>query len=89
MDDRQKQAATGIAAGKSIEDVSNEVGRSPRAILKWMEDPEMQAAVVRGIRVLALLKLAQYLKHGGEQKEAMAALATVRWMGAGKPRSVL
>ena len=86
MDDRQKQAARGIAAGKTIEDVSNEVNRSPQAIMRWMEEPEMQAAVIRGIRVLGLLTLAEYLKHGGDQKTAMAALATLRWLGAGKTK---
>ena len=86
MDDRQKQAATAIAAGKTIEEVSNEVGRSPRAIRKWMEDPEVQAAVIRGIRALALLTLAQYLKHGEAPKAGQAALATLRWLGAGKPK---
>ena len=87
MDDRQKLAAAALAEGKSVEEVSKEVGRSVRTILRWMGGPDFQAAVLRGFRALAILALARYLKHGEDPKAGQAALATLRWLGAGKPRS--
>ena len=87
MDDRQTAAVAALAAGKTIEEAANDSGRSPRTVMKWLEDLEFQAAVIRGLRALALLTLAQYLKHGADPKAGQAALATLRWLGAGKPRS--
>ena len=85
MDDRQKVAAAAIAEGKTVEEAAKEVGRTPRTIYKWLDDGEFQVSVLRGIRGLAILALAQYLKSGEDPKGGQAALATLRWLGAGKP----
>lgn len=85
MDDRQTAAVAALAEGKTIEEASNDAGRSSRTVMKWLEDLDFQAAVIRGLRALALLTLAQYLKHGTDPKAGQAALATLRWLGAGKP----
>lgn len=87
MDDRQKLAAAGLAEGKTIETVANEVGRSPRTIHKWLTEPEFQGIVLRGIRGVALYMLAQNLKYGGDPKVSQAALAALRYLGAVKPKS--
>ena len=87
MDDRQKVAATALGEGKSVEETADEVGRHPRTISKWLEEPEFQAAMIRRIRGVALYMLAQNLKFGGDPKISQVALATLRWLGAGKPRS--
>lgn len=68
-----------------MEEVANAIGRKPHTLYRWLDDPEFQAAVIRGIRSLAILTLAQYLKHGVDPKAGQAALATLRWLGAGKP----
>jgi hypothetical protein len=86
MDDRQKLAAAALAEGKTTEMVANEVGRNPRTIHKWLADPEFQAAVIRGVRGVALYMLAQNLKYGGDPKVSQAALATLRWLGVGKTK---
>ena len=76
-----------LGEGKSVEQAAEEAGRSPRPISKWLEEPEFQAAMIRRIRGVALYMLAQNLKFGGDPKISQAALATLRWLGAGKPRS--
>ena len=85
MDDRQKLAAAALADGKVIEVVAKEVGRTPNTVRKWLNDPEFQVAMIRGVRGTALYMLAQNLKYGGDPKISQAALATLRWLGAGKP----
>lgn len=85
MDERQKVAAETLAIGAPIAEVSKLVGRSIRTVHKWMREPEFQAEMLRGIRASALLTLAGYLKTGEDVKAGQAALATLRWLGAGKP----
>ena len=84
MDERQRNAAAGLAEGKTIEMVAEEVGRSTRTINKWLCEIEFQAAVLRGIRGVALYMLAQNLKYGGNPKVSQTALATLRYLGVGK-----
>lgn len=85
MDDRQKVAVELLAAGVPLSEVADVAGRDPRTVFRWLHDPGFQAAMIQGIRASALLILARNLKSGGEPKEAQAALATLRWLGAGKP----
>lgn len=87
MDDRQKAAVDILAAGGTVEEAANAASRTTPTIYKWLDDGEFQTSVLRGIRGLAILALAQYLKHGEDPKAGQAALATLRWLGAGKPRS--
>lgn len=85
MDERQQIAAEGLAIGVPIAEVAELVHREPRTIHRWARDPEFQMAMIQGIRASALLALAQYLKTGEDVKAGQAALATLRWLGAGKP----
>ena len=87
MDDRQVAAVTALASGKTLEEAANASGRSPKTVMKWLEEPELQSAFVRGLRALALQTLARYIKHGDNPKAGQAALATLKWLGAGKPQS--
>jgi len=86
MDDRQKLAAAALAEGRTTGDVAQAVGRSERTVIRWVSDPEFQMAMVYGIRAAAFLALAQYLRPDGDARAGQAALATLRWLGAGKPK---
>ncbi len=87
MEDRQTAAVAALAAGKPIEEAAKASGRSPRTILKWLEEPEFQTAMTRGIRAQALLALSEYLHSGENPTVGQAALAALKWLGAGKPKT--
>lgn len=86
MDDRQRAAAECLAIGTPMKEVCELVGRTAHTVHKWVRNPEFQAEMIRGIRASALLTLAGYLKTGEDVKAGQAALATLRWLGAGKPK---
>lgn len=69
-------------------EVSKEVSRSERAVLKWAEEPDFRAVVLRGIHAKALITLALYANGEVDKKEGDAALAIMKWMGVPKtPRA--
>ena len=87
MDERHTAAAAAIIEGKSTVEAAIAARRIPETIYKWLEEPEFQAVVLRGIKARALMNLALYVSGHIDPKVGQAALAIMKWMGAGKPKT--
>ena len=86
MDERHTAAAAALIAGLGVDEAAKAAHRVPKTIVQWAEEPEFQAVVLRGIKANALITLALYSKGRVDAKEGQAALAIMRWLGAGKAR---
>lgn len=85
MDERHTAAAAAIIEGKSAEEAATAAHRSdPKTIYKWLEEPEFQAVILRGVKARALANLALYVNGGINPRMGQAALAIMKWMGAAK-----
>jgi transposase-like protein len=52
FDQKMEQAITALLSHRSIEDAAREVGISPNTLVRWMREPEFQAACLEARRTV-------------------------------------